>query len=555
MTEPTESAVPAGVERSDPEPTDDGGTPLVEPAEAVPVEDQAAMAAGNATAAEEISPEDVPTAPTGPARNVATPLAFRGKVKGGETAQGTGPARPGPRPVPHPPARPGAQVVRPTGRPRPLPHAPHPAPHPPAASAQEVLEAAQAAAWGRVDDDGTVWVREASGERSVGQYAGADSSEALAFYVRRFLDLQAQVALFEVRLPQVSAKEADHTLATLTEALVAPAAVGDLDGLRTRLDVAREDADRRRAAAAAEREAAKAHALAARTELVEQVEAIAAADPARTQWRQAGERLQALLAEWKEAQRHGPRIDRAEEDALWKRFSHARATFDRGRRQFFAEVERRRAEARATKEAIVEEAERLAESTDWSATAVAYRSLMDRWKAAGRAAAREDDALWERFRAAQDAFYAARTAATSATDAEFTANLQAKLALLAEAEALLPISDLGQAKAALRAVQDRWDAIGKVPRADVQRVEARLRAVEQAVRDAQQDAWARSNPETKARARGALAQLEASIASLEAEYEAARAVGNEAAAADAQTALAARRAWLVQLRRTAGEGH
>uniref|UniRef100_UPI0025A07C04 DUF349 domain-containing protein n=1 Tax=Klebsiella pneumoniae TaxID=573 RepID=UPI0025A07C04 len=69
------------------------------------------------------------------------------------------------------------------------------------------------------------------------------------------------------------------------------------------------------------------------------------------------------------AQRHGPRLDKASEDALWKRFSHARSTFDRGRRQYFADLEQHRNAARAAKEAIVAEAERLAESTDWSATA------------------------------------------------------------------------------------------------------------------------------------------------------------------------------------------
>lgn len=523
MTESTESVAPEdaeGLRAAGPEPVGADETPTTA---------NEAAAKNAEAAAADVAPAAAPT-PAAPATPAAAPT-------------------PGPRPIPKPPARPGARAI-----PRPLPHAPHPAPHPPAASAQEAREAAQAAAWGRVDDDGTVWVRESAGERSVGQYPGADTSEALAFYVRRYLDLQAQVGLFEARLPHLSPKEAEQTLATLTESLAEPAAVGDLDGLRARLEQAREIAAARRAEITAEREAARALALENRTRIVEQAEEISATDPARTQWRQAGERLHALLDEWKEAQRGGPRLDRASEDALWKRFSQARATFDRGRRQFFADVEKRRTEARETKETIVAEAERLAGSTDWSATAGTFRTLMDRWKAAGRAAPREDDALWERFRAAQDAFFAARNAASSATDAEFGANLTAKNALLEEAEALLPITDLGQARAALRSIQDRWDAVGKVPRGDVQRVEARLRAVEQAVRDAQQDAWARSNPETRARAQGALAQLEASIAALESDLDAARSAGDAAAIESAKAALAARRAWLAQVRRTADEG-
>ncbi len=438
-------------------------------------------------------------------------------------------------------------------RPAPRPGATRSAPHPAAPSAHDAFEAAQAAAWGRVDEDGTVWVREAAGERSVGQYPGADTSEALAFYVRRYLDLQAQVALLEVRLPQLGVKDIEQTLSGLREALVAPAAVGDLDGLRSRVDVLGEQLEERRAQAAAEREAARAEGLAARTRIVETAESIVAVDPARMQWRQAGDQLRDLLEEWKSTQRQGPRLDRASEDALWKRFSHARSTFDRGRRQYFADLEQQRTQAKATKEEIVAEAERLASSTDWAATATAYRVLMDRWKAAGRAPQREDDALWERFRAAQDAFFAARNAAGSATDAEFAGNLQVKLDLLTEAEALLPITDLGQARAALRSIQDRWDAAGKVPRGDVQRVEARLRAVEQAVRDAQQSAWSRSNPETRARAAGVVAQLEGAIAGLEADLQAARAAGDRSAVKDLEASLTTRRAWLAQVRKTADD--
>lgn len=462
------------------------------------------------------------------------------------------PGAPGPRPraMPGPPSRPRSGGPR---EGRPLPRPPQVAAGAPAPLVHDAQDAAHAAAWGRVDEDGTVWVREASGERSVGQYPGADAEEALALYVVRFLDLQAQVALLEARLGQLAAKEVDQSITSLQAALKEPAAVGDLDALRARLATVAAAAQERRAAAAAEREAARAEALAARTAVVEQAEELAQADPSRTQWRQAGETLRSLLDEWKEAQRRGPRIDKASEDLLWKRFSHARATFDRGRRQFFAEQEHRRAEAKATKEELIGIAERLATSTDWGATAGEFRTLMERWKAAGRAAAREDDALWERFRAAQDAFFAARQAAGTATDEEYGANLRAKLALVEEAEALVPVKDLGRTRAALRSIQDRWEAVGKVPRADVSRVEGRLRAVEQAVKDAQQQAWTRRNPEVRSRAEGAVAQLEASIAALEADLEAAREHGDARTVKAAKDALAARKAWLAQVRRTADE--
>ncbi|HWS58156.1 MAG TPA: DUF349 domain-containing protein, partial [Actinotalea sp.] len=456
-------------------------------------------------------------------------------------------ATPRPHPVPRPMPRPPSPGIRPI-----VPAAPAAAPISPVALTP--AEAAEAARWGRVDDDGTVWVREETGERAVGQYPGADAADALAFYVRRFADLHAKVLLVESRVAtDLPVKEIEATLAHLTEELAAPAAVGDLDSLRVRLDALRVVAEERRAAADAERAAAKQVALAARTALVEEAEALAAADPTKIQWRPAGERLAALLEQWKDAQRHGPRIDRGSEDALWKRFSHARSAFDRERRRHFADLEKTNAQAKTAKAALVARAESLSTSTDWAATSTAFRDLMDEWKAAGRASRKDDDALWAKFRGARDHFFAARDAANKQTDAEYGANLEVKLGLLEVAERLVPVKDLAAAKASLRDIQERWEAAGKVPRADMQRVEGRLRAVETAVREADQAQWQRSNPETRARAEGAAAQLQAAIAGLEADLAAATAAKDKRRIDEATAALAARRSWLEQVQRAADE--
>ncbi len=333
------------------------------------------------------------------------------------------------------------------------------APVPPALDAAAVEAAEQ---FGRVDDEGTVYVREAAGERSVGQFPGVSASEAMSLYVRRYLDLVAKVALFETRLDSadLSVKEIDSTLAKLREETAEPAAVGDLDSLRARVGSLASRAADRRASLEQARAAAKAEAVATRTQIVEAAEKIAATDPQRMQWRPAGEELRSLLERWKEAQRSGPRIDRPTEEALWKRFSHARTAFDRERRHYFADLEQRNSAAKAAKEQLVAEAEALSSSTDWGATSAAYRDLMSRWKAAGRAARKDDDALWARFRAAQDAFFAARDAENAALDAEFRANLEVKEALLAEAEALVPVRDLDDAKRQLRDIQDRCHSRG-----------------------------------------------------------------------------------------------
>lgn len=461
-------------------------------------------------------------------------------------ATATDPQAP-PTPEPSTPAsdRPRPSAPKPSALPR---RTPSPAQVAPVAAVaprpDDAREAAAAAAWGRVAEDGTVWVRETAGERAVGQYAGADRDEALGLYVRRFLDLQAQVTLFESRLGNIGSKEIDQILAGLTEALEAPAAVGDLDALRTRLVRLRERAAARRKEITAQRQAEKATALAARTELVERAEAIAAADPGTVHWRSAGNELRELLDTWKQAQRNDARIDKPVEDALWKRFSRSRSTFERRRGQFFSELDASHAEVKRAKEQLISEAEALSSSTDWGAGSAAYRDLMDRWKAAGRASRKEDDALWARFRDARQVFYEARNAKNAEIDAEYGANLEVKLALLKRAEALLPVRDLEAARRGLRSIQDEWESAGKVPRADVQRVEGRMRAVEQAVRDADQERWRRTDPEKQARVDDVAAQLEGVIADLERKLADATDRGDAAAVKAAEDALAARRTWM-----------
>lgn len=417
----------------------------------------------------------------------------------------------------------------------------------------EAAALADAAKFGRVAEDGSVYVTDSAGERLVGQVPGVPADEAISLYLRRFLDLQAKVLLFEARLgsAELNIKEIDQTLAKLKEETAEPSAVGDLDGLRTKVAALDEVAKERRAKLEAERAAAREVAVAERTKIVEAAEAVAATDPTKIQWRPAGDQLRTLLDQWKNAQRSGPRIDRPSEEALWKRFSHARTAFDRERRHYFAQLEQSNAEAKTAKEALVAEAEALSTSTQWGQTAGAYRDLMTRWKSAGRASRKDDDALWARFRAAQDTFFAARDADNAATDEEYGKNLVVKEAILAQAEKLIPVTDLSRAKSTLRDLQDQWEEAGRVPRNDVQRVEGRMRAIETAIRDAEDSEWKRKNPETQARAEGAATQLETSIAQDEADLAAATEKGDKRKIKEHESALAAKRSWLEQINKAA----
>ena len=447
-----------------------------------------------------------------------------------ETAEATqGDATPTPAEVPAPAAAPAASAE-------------------PAVDPQEAMDAAK---WGRVDGEGRVYVQDGGAEREVGQFPDAPIAEAMAFYVRRYLDLKATIDLFATRLPQLSVREIDSTLSSISDSLTEPAAVGDLEGLRARFAALKTVAAERREAVSAERAAAKEQALKERTAIVERAEAIAEQDPARTQWKNSGAELRELLESWKAAQRRGPRLDRPTEDGLWKRFSHARTTFDRHRRQFFSELDAKQAQVRAAKETLIKRAEEMQNSTDWAGTSAKYRDLLAEWKKAGRASRKEDDALWARFRAAQQVFYDARRAKDEAVDAEFAENLKVKEALVAKAEALLPIKDIKAAKKALRPIQDAWEEAGRVPRGAVRRIEGRMRAVEDAIREAENAEWRRTDPETKARAEGLAGQLQDAIAGLEKDLAAAQAAGDAKKIAEAEAALTARRAWLEQVLRSA----
>ena len=280
---------------------------------------------------------------------------------------------------------------------------------------------------------------------------------------------------------------------------------------------------------------------------------IAAQDPQRTQWKQSSARMAELFDQWKTHQKSGIRLGRAAEDALWKRFRTARTTFDRHRRAFFSQLDADNSEAKKAKEALIAEAEALSGSTDWGATAAEYRRLMDRWKESKRASKKDDDALWARFRAAQDTFFAARKADNDRIDEEFEGNLAVKEQLLAEAKALLPVTDLKAAKRALGDILDRWEQAGKVPRAHMRRVEAELRTVEDAVRQVEDEKWQRSNPETKARSNSMLTQLESKIEDQEDALARAQATGDTKRAAKLEGELATSRQWLETLRRSAAD--
>jgi hypothetical protein len=344
--------------------------------------------------------------------------------------------------------------------------------------------------WGRIDPDGTVYVKTADGEREIGSWQAGDAAAGLAFYERRYDDLATEVTLLEQRLDSGAGDPSStrtHAVA-LREQIQTAAAIGDLAALTTRLDLLLTAVQEKAGAAAAARAEARAKAVEAKEVLAAEAEKIA---ESATSWKASGDRLRSIVDEWKQIKG----IDRKTDDALWKRFAAARDAFGRRRGQHFAQLDVERGAARHAKETLVERAEALSESTDWKETASAMRELMAEWKAAPRAARDVEDALWTRFRGAQDAFFSRRSGVFAERDAEQVENQQKKEAVIADAAAL-SLDDPQAAQSALRDLQARFDAIGHVPRDAMRRVDDQMRAAEQRVRDAVDAKWRQSSVES-----------------------------------------------------------
>lgn len=389
-------------------------------------------------------------------------------------------------------------------------------------------------------------MREADGERAVGQFPDGTAEEALAYFERKFTELAGQVTLLEQRIKRgTAASDVAKTIASLKATISTANAVGDLASLEARLDALGGAVGELTEKQSAEAKAALEAALAEREALVVEAEKLAAQDPAKAQWKQLSASLDDIFARWQKHQAEGPRLPKSEGNELWKRFRAARTVIESNRKTFFAELDSVHRDARAKKQELVQKAEALA--SQGVAGIPAYRALLESWKLAGRAGKKFDDALWAKFKLAGDALYAAKSELDARDNEEFAANLELKLALLTEAEPLLTETDRVKAREALLSIQQRWDAIGKVPRDKVRTIEDRLRKVETAVRKLDEEHWQKSNPERIARSEGLASQLQDAIAKLERELAEAKAQGDERKTREAQEALDARKLWLDAL--------
>jgi hypothetical protein len=395
-------------------------------------------------------------------------------------------------------------------------------------------------AWGRIAEDGTVFVRAADGERAIGSWQAGSVEEGLAYYRRRYDDLAAEVSVLEGRVgaPTADPRTVAAAARKLRDSLPTASVIGDLAELERRLDGVRQRVEVRVAEVAAQRAQAAAASVDAKKALVAEAERLRES----TDWRATGDRFRAIVEEWKTI-----RIDRKTDSQLWEQLAAARRDFDHRRRAHFADLDRQRDVAAEQKQRLVVEAEKLTSSTEWGATARRYKELMGEWKAAGRAGREVEDELWARFKAAQDTFFGARSEVFKARDDELAGNLEAKQALLAEAEVIDPTADLEGARKRLRTIHDKWERIGHVPRESMGELERRLAAVEDKVRAA----GSSRRPVTVTES-PLVIRLRESVGKLESRLARAQASGDERLAKDTEESLVTQREWLAQAERAGG---
>lgn len=392
--------------------------------------------------------------------------------------------------------------------------------------------------FGRVDEANNVYVSDSGTERLVGQYPNVTTEEALAYFVRKFEDLSAQVRTLEQRIAAgiTDAKSLKTTREHLTKELVEPKAVGNIQNLRDRLEALTGAIEKAAEKASLERAEQTEAAMASKEEIAARAEAIVA-NLGGINWKKSGVEMTELFERWQKLQKEGPKIPKSKTDPIWKRFSQSRAKFEQGRRAFFASQDGSFKEAKAAKTALVASAKALlskgSDATD------AYKKLQNQWKDAGKAG-KAEDALWKEFRAIGDAIFSAKKEKDAELAAVQQANLEQKTALVEEIKAI-SFDDVEAAKSALAKVQGKWEKIGHVPREQVRKLEEPLRQAEKKITDMQAEAWRRSDPAAKARSNSLVSQLEDAIEKLEAELKLAKADKKKAI----EEQITARKAWLL----------
>jgi hypothetical protein len=400
---------------------------------------------------------------------------------------------------------------------------------------------------GRVDEENNVYVFDNGSERKVGQYPGVTRDEALAYFERKFQELESNVRILEQRVKnKADAISIAKAAKKLSLDLQEPAAVGNIQDLRERVSNITPNIEQLKKDKAEASEKVIKEAIRIRTEIATKAQALADKDPQKTQWKIASKQMTELFEQWQLSQKTAPKVPRKDSEQIWKQFSQARTKFEANKRAFFSALTAESKNVRAKKTALVAQAEAL--DAKGSDSSMDYRKLLDQWKLSGRSQGSQDDALWERFKTAGDNIYARKKEILAKESVEFQANYETKIAVITEAEKLDPSINLAEAKKQLLSLQAKYEKAGKVPKDKIKETDSRMKTVEKKFKDFEQEQWRASDPAAIERTNSVVSQLLDSIEKLEKELVGAEASNDPSRITKAKEALQARKSWLEVVR-------
>lgn len=193
--------------------------------------------------------------------------------------------------------------------------------------------------------------------------------------------------------------------------------------------------------------------------LCERLEEIAATDvKSSAEWNALSKEIEELQAQWRKI----GFATKKENQKIYDRFRAACDAFFGRKREYYSAVKDNMSANLEKKQALIEQAEALKDSTEWKKTTDQYIALQKQWKEIGAVPRKKSDQLWKRFRAACDEFFAKRDANAS-PDNDFYANLKAKKKLIEEILAFEPGDDETANAEMMRGFNERWQSIGHVP--------------------------------------------------------------------------------------------
>ena len=187
--------------------------------------------------------------------------------------------------------------------------------------------------------------------------------------------------------------------------------------------------------------------------------------------------LQKLHEQWKE---FGP-VAKEYRDQIWDRFKAATAVINKKYQAFFEDIKEQQAENLAKKSVLCEKVEEIAEreindSNEWNACSKEIEDIQKEWKTIGFASKKENQKIYDRFRAACDKFYGRKRDFYNEYKGSINANLEKKIALCEAAEALKSSTEWKKATDQFINLQKQWKEIGAVPRKKSEQLWKRFRA-------------------------------------------------------------------------------